>query len=130
MAIEIKLAQNEWEKFVPTFRGNDELPLDEQISCEIKYLSQQDSDRLQDLLINQARKNKSKTIEFSKANKQIIHTHVKNIKNVSMVNPDGSKKDITIMDELYKIPALKGLYEEIANALDASNALDDDNKKN
>lgn len=128
--IEIKSKKDMWERYVPTFSGNKELPEHEQISCEIKKLTQADSDRLQDALINQARKAKSNKIQFSKANREITNSHVRDIKNVFLTDENGQRKELKELKDLYEIPELKGLYEELTNALDASNDLTEEDKKN
>jgi plasmid replication initiation protein len=131
MAIKVKMDAPEWMEFAPTWNGNRDLPKKEQITCLIKYISQEDQDKLTDELIGQQRDGyRSKApIKWSKAHHSMVNMHVKDIRNVSTVKED-KETFIVNMSELYKIPQLKKLYTEIAEALDVSNQLEEAEVKN
>lgn len=131
MAIIINHVPEEWIDFIPEWNNNKSEPKKDQICCNIKPLTQKDSDRITDEFISHAQTGKKgiKKARWSKINKKITNEHVKDIKNVFLL-VDGEKKELKTMNELYDIPQLKGLYQEIANALDISESLDDETKKN
>ena len=123
--------QKDWIYFEPEFMDNKSCKKEERVSCMIKFISQADQDRMTEKMIDTQRKGfrAQKGIKFSKANLSMVEEHVKDIKNVFIIE-NNEEKPILTMGEMYNIPHLKGLYEEIANALDASNQLDEDERKN
>jgi len=129
--IKLKLNELEWIDFTPEWNGNKECNLADRVKCKIKYISQADQDKITDSLIGEQRKGfrAQKGMAWSKANHDLVNSHVKDIKNVFIVTEEG-EKELTTMKELYKIPALKGLYAEIAEALDAANSLEELEIKN
>jgi plasmid replication initiation protein len=131
MAIKICVDENEWVEFFPEYAGNLDQPKKERVSCMIRYITQEDQDRLTDLLIGDSRKGfrSQKSVKWSKAHNDMINNHVKDIKNVSIVRA-GKEEPIKNMAEMYKIPHLKDLYREIGEALDASSRLEDFETKN
>lgn len=119
--IKVVVSENEWLDFIPEFNGNKEQPEKEQITCKIKLISQEDQDKLTDKIIGQQRDGfrQKQGMKWSQANFEVVNSHVKEIKNVFIVKND---KEIAVnnMAELYKVPQLKALYSEIANALDGN----------
>lgn len=131
MAIKIMLDENEWTEFFPEYNGNRDLPKKERVSCQIKFISQEDQDKLTDVLIGDSRKGfrNTKTVKWSKAHNDLINNRVKDIKNVSFVK-GGKEEEVKTMAQMYAIPHLKELYREIAEALDASARLEEFESKN
>jgi hypothetical protein len=131
MAIKIMLDENEWTEFFPEYGDNLSLPKKERVACSIKYVTQEDQDKLTDLLIGDNRKGfrSQKGVKWSKAHNEMIDKHVKDIKNVTVVKGD-KEEPIKTMAQMYKIPHLKDLYREIGEALDASARLEDFEAKN
>ena len=131
MAIEITIDENEWVEYIPEFRGNKDCPKKEIVSCEMKLISKADKDSVTDKIIGETRKGfrTKEGDKYSKAQLDMVNKHVKDIKNVA-VTIAGKRQTITTMSQMYKIPHLSGLYDEIANALDASTRLEDFEIKN
>ena len=127
--IKIKMLESDWNEFIPEFMDNKELPENEQISCKVKFISQAEQDKLTDSLIGQQREGfkKKQPIKWSKAHAELVNEHVKEIKNVFIIK-DNQEVKVETMAELYKVPQLKNLYSEIANALEAS--VDEEETKN
>ena len=130
MAIKVNVVKD-WMPYVIEARDNRNLPVKEQVSCEIKLISQADHDKMTDSMIDEQRKGfrAKKGVKFSKANLEMINAHVRNIKNIAIVE-DEKEKNITSMREMYYIPHLRDIFTEIADMLDASNHLDDFEAKN
>ena len=59
----------------------------------------------------------------------MIDANVKEIKNVFVIDGEEEKK-VNTMKDMYYVAHLKGLFEEIANALNASNSLEELEAKN
>ena len=129
--IEIQLT-DEWVKFIPTFRDNDECEEEEQISCLIKFIKRSDEDKLTDELIGSSRDGfrQKKGSTWSKGHRELVDKHVKDIKNIFVRNKEGARKEITTMEQLYRIPQYNKIYSEIAEALDGSNSLSECEVKN
>lgn len=132
MAIKIKLEDAEWTEYVPEWNGNRECSKKEQICAKIKYISQEDQDKITDSLIGQQRDGfRAKApVKWSQSHHEMVNSHIKEIKNVYVVDKEGKEKEIKTMSELYKIPMLKGLYSEFADSLDATNRLEEHEIKN
>jgi len=130
MAIKVNI-QKDWVYFEPEFMDNKACSKKDRVSCMIKYISQADHDKMTDMMIDKQRKGfrTQKGLGYSKAQLSMINAQVKDIKNVSVIDGE-EERDIKTMEEMYYIPHLKGLYEEITNALDASNSLTDEERKN
>ncbi len=129
--------KKDWIYFEPDFMDNKACPKTERISCFIKYISQADQDGMTDRMIDTQKKGyrATKKIKYSKSNLQMITEKVKDIQNVAVVEEDKDgnelpERAIKTMEDMYYIPHLKGLYEEISSALDASNHLEEQERKN
>jgi hypothetical protein len=116
MARKFKVIGDQWVGFIPEFEKNKSFPESEQISCKIKYISQSDSDKTMDVLLEEKRNGKD-LIGWSSAHSRLVSSNVKEIKNLVVETPEG-EKEIKAMQDMYNIPELKPLYIEIANAID------------
>lgn len=127
--IKIKLTED-WVEYVPEW--NDNRDNKDPIKCKIKYVSQEDQDRLTDNMIGQQRDGfrSKKGMKWTKAQRSMVNEHVKDISGVLVEDKEGNEHIIKEMKDLYKIPQLKGLYIDIADALDAGNNLEDFEIKN
>ena len=123
--------QKDWILFEPEFMNNKACKKEERVSCMIKLISQADQDKMTDKMIDQNRKGfrTEKGIKFSSANLEMIDANVKEIKNVFVIDGEEEKK-VNTMKDMYYVAHLKGLFEEIANALNASNSLEELEAKN
>ena len=58
--MEFKEVKNDWFEYVPEWNGNRNLDEDQQISCEIKYMLQEDLDRFADDIAEEERPGRKK----------------------------------------------------------------------
>ena len=122
---------DDWVEYIPEWGDNRESGVKDPIKCMIKHISQQDQDGLTDSVIGEQRKGyrKNKSMKWSRAQRDMVDKHVKDIKNVG-ARKDGEISAVKTMSDMYNIAALRGLYAEIADALDATNNLESFEVKN
>jgi len=123
---------SKWVQYVPEFDGNRSRKEDEMISCEIKLYNQKDFDDLTEAILGSQRDGfrPSKGSGYSNAALAKLNEHVRDIRNLTVVDEDDKEQEVKTMKDLHQVAGLRDLYTEISNAADSINTLKEGEIKN
>lgn len=123
----MKLVTQTKEKYIPKWRGNRELPKEEQVVIHIEYPTVEEKKGLKEI---EYKTNKDSIIINYDTDK-ILANHVKKIENLSE-EIDGKEKPITTGKQLLvsKNRALESLAEEITALIVRADELPEEAEKN
>ena len=129
--MEFNELENDWFEYIPEWNDNKSLDPENQISCQIRYMLQEDIDKFADeIAVDDRGKGKKGKTKFTKNYRALINKNVKDIKNLFEKKKDGDRIELKTIQEVSKRTYLKGLYEDIGEAIDASNCLEELEIKN